>query len=461
MAVGGHDSSGGSGDGSGGGSPPSQNNAPPTVSLSADPSTVASGQASSISWTTSHADSCTASGGWTGSRPTNGSASTGPLTSTTTFTLSCTGIGGSANGSATVSVDTPTASSVFPLHVEAGKRYLLTAQGQPFFVHGDAAWSIMVQLTRDQVDQYLEDRRQKGFNTILVELIEHHFADNAPNNVYGDGPFTTPGDFSTPNEAYFSNAEYVISKAGERGFLVLLAPAFMGFEGGAEGWYQEMVENGATKLRGYGQYVANRFRAYGNVLWIEGGDYNPPETALVNAVANGIRDVDTPWLQTFEGRRGTAALQFFDTPPSWLTVNDIYTDESTVVSAAFQEYSRSAMPFFLIEARYEGEGATAQVVRAQAYQATLSGAVGHVMGNHPVWSFSSGWQSALSSPGAVTLTHFRGPRRVHRMVVAATGHRRDLADRRRGLGFDSRGSCCRVRWIIRADLHTGSARFER
>jgi hypothetical protein len=296
---------------------------------------------------------------------------------------------------------------VFPLHVEAGKRYLLDTQGQPFFVHGDAAWSIMLQLTRDQVDQYLEDRRQKGFNTILVNLIEHHFADNAPNNVYGDGPFTTPGDFSTPNEAYFSNAEYVISKAGERGFLVLLAPAYMGFEGGDEGWYQEMVQNGATKLRGYGQYVANRFKAYGNVLWVEGGDYDPPETALVNAVANGIRDVDAPWLQTFEGRRGTAALDFFSTPPSWLTVNDIYTDESTVVSAAFQEYSRSAMPFFLIEALYEGEGATAQVVRAQAYQATLSGAAGHVMGNNPVWSFSSGWQSALNSPGAVTLTHFR------------------------------------------------------
>jgi hypothetical protein len=66
------------------------------------------------------------------------------------------------------------------------------------------------------------------------------------------------------------------------------------------------------------------------------------------------------------------------------------------------------MPFFLIESRYEGEGATAQVVRAQAYQAILSGAVGHVMGNNPVWSFSSGWQSALDSPGAVTLTHLRG-----------------------------------------------------
>ena len=266
----------------------------------------------------------------------------------------------------------------------------------------------MVQLTRDQVDQYLEDRQQKGFNTILVNLIEHHFAGNPPNNVYAEAPFTTPGDFSTPNDAYFSNAEYVISKAAERGFLVLLAPAFMGFEGGDEGWYQEMVQNGDTKLRGYGQYVANRFRAYDNVLWVEGGDYDPPETALVNAVANGIRDVDTPWLQTFEGRRGTAALQFFDTPPAWLTVNDIYTDENTVVSAAFQEYSRSAMPFFLIEARYEGEGATAQVVRAQAYQAILSGAVGHVMGNNPVWSFTSGWQSALNSPGAVTLTYLRG-----------------------------------------------------
>ena len=71
-----------------------------------------------------------------------------------------------------MTVTTGGGASIFPLRVEAGKRYLITAQGEPFLMHGDTPWCLITQLTETEVDQYLEDRRQKGFNTILVELIE-------------------------------------------------------------------------------------------------------------------------------------------------------------------------------------------------------------------------------------------------------------------------------------------------
>lgn len=32
------------------------------------------------------------------------------------------------------------------------------------------------------------------------------YPEDAPANNYGDAPFTTPGGFSTPNEAYFAHA---------------------------------------------------------------------------------------------------------------------------------------------------------------------------------------------------------------------------------------------------------------
>jgi hypothetical protein len=59
---------------------------------------------------------------------------------------------------------------------------------------------------------YLEDRRQKGFNSIIVELTEHLVTADPPKNRYGDAPFATPGDFSTPNEAYFAHADWVVRK---------------------------------------------------------------------------------------------------------------------------------------------------------------------------------------------------------------------------------------------------------
>src|SRR6266403_1487722 len=79
----------------------------PTVSLAASPSSVVSGKSSTLSWSTTKATSCTASGGWSGSQPTSGSHSTGALSANTTYTLTCTGAGGSAAQSATVTVTTP------------------------------------------------------------------------------------------------------------------------------------------------------------------------------------------------------------------------------------------------------------------------------------------------------------------------------------------------------------------
>ena len=80
----------------------------PTVSLSASPGTVTSGSASMLSWSSTNAISCSASGGWSGSEATSGSLSTGALSATTTYSLTCNGASGTtpATQSATVTVQT-------------------------------------------------------------------------------------------------------------------------------------------------------------------------------------------------------------------------------------------------------------------------------------------------------------------------------------------------------------------
>ena len=79
----------------------------PTVVLSANPASIVSGTSSSLTWSATNASSCTASGGWSGTKGVSGSQGTGSLTSNTTFTLTCTGAGGSASQSASVSVTAP------------------------------------------------------------------------------------------------------------------------------------------------------------------------------------------------------------------------------------------------------------------------------------------------------------------------------------------------------------------
>jgi hypothetical protein len=44
--------------------------------------------------------------------------------------------------------------------------------GRPLFFNGDTAWSLIAQLSREDAELYLADRRRKGFNLVLVNLIE-------------------------------------------------------------------------------------------------------------------------------------------------------------------------------------------------------------------------------------------------------------------------------------------------
>lgn len=75
----------------------------PTLSFSASSSTIESGQNSTLSWIAANATSCSASNGWSGSRPVSGSEIVSPH-ATTTFELACTGAGGAVSASTTINV---------------------------------------------------------------------------------------------------------------------------------------------------------------------------------------------------------------------------------------------------------------------------------------------------------------------------------------------------------------------
>lgn len=75
-----------------------------TISLSASSTTVSTHGSLTISWVSKFASICTASGGWSGSRPTSGSELIGGLTGDTTFVLTCSERGKDNKGSVSESV---------------------------------------------------------------------------------------------------------------------------------------------------------------------------------------------------------------------------------------------------------------------------------------------------------------------------------------------------------------------
>ncbi len=77
----------------------------PGVQLTADRPTVPSGDRPKLSWTSENVTSCTASGGWSDTKPVQGvNQEQSPITAATTYRITCTGTGGSAESAATVNV---------------------------------------------------------------------------------------------------------------------------------------------------------------------------------------------------------------------------------------------------------------------------------------------------------------------------------------------------------------------
>jgi hypothetical protein len=115
----------------------------PTVSLSAAPSCVAAAGASTLTWTSTNASSCTASAGWTGSEPTAGSHPTGALSASTTYTLTCSGAGGtsspvSAAVAVTAAITVSVAPAFAPLTLSQTQQFTATVSG----CGGGANWSV-------------------------------------------------------------------------------------------------------------------------------------------------------------------------------------------------------------------------------------------------------------------------------------------------------------------------------
>ena len=101
---------------------------PPTATLSANPTAIAAGETSTLTWSSTNATSCSGEG-WTASTATSGSEVVSP-TSTTTYGLVCSGDGGTIGDSVTVTVSTtppPAVSlSASPTSINQGEMSTLT-----------------------------------------------------------------------------------------------------------------------------------------------------------------------------------------------------------------------------------------------------------------------------------------------------------------------------------------------
>src|SRR3712207_3580033 len=197
------------------------------------------------------------------------------------------------------------------LKVSDNKRFLVKADGSPFFYLGDTGWTLFQRLNREEADLYLEDRASKGFTVIQVMGISEFDGLTAP-NPYGDVPLLD-NDPSRPNDAYFRHVDYVVEKAAALGIYIGFLPTW-GDKVGPLLWGSGPEVFTPENAEQYGQYLGRRYRDQ-PVIWVLGGDRNPTEERhkqIWRALAEGLdRGDGGRHLMTYHPQGGASSADFF------------------------------------------------------------------------------------------------------------------------------------------------------
>jgi hypothetical protein len=86
-------------------------------------------------------------------------------------------------------------------------------------------------------------------------------------------PFTTPGDMSTPNPAYFRRVDQMVRLAANHGIQIVMDA----FE--TAGWMPVLEQNGVQKALQYGKFLGNHYKNFNNIIWITGNDFQTWNTS--------------------------------------------------------------------------------------------------------------------------------------------------------------------------------------
>ncbi len=329
------------------------------------------------------------------------------------------------------------------LVVSENNRFLETEEGDPFFWLGDTGWLLPSKLTREEAEIYLEDRRKKGFNIIQISVL--HDLRNAV-NVYGDTavrdrrvdmPNVTSGSsFQDPQQYdYWDHIDYLADAAAHKGiYLAIVMVWGSNVRGG-------LVT--ASQAETYGKWIAERYKARKNIIWINGGDVRGDDsTSVWIRLGNAVHSTSPGQLITYHPFGRTRSSEWFHNEP-WLSFNMFqsghrrYDQDTAGLAYGEDNWRYAATDYSLLpvkpvidgEPSYEGipQGLhdvsqpywTDSHLRRYAYWSVFAGCFGFTYGNNAVMQFykpvdknpaygaKEFWDTALDAPGAGQMQYLK------------------------------------------------------
>lgn len=326
----------------------------------------------------------------------------------------------------------PAAGGALPrLKVSDDRRFLVSADGRPFFWLGDTAWELFHRLNRDEAERYLRNRAERRFTVVQAVVLAELDGLTDP-NPYGELPLVD-NDPARPNERYFAHVDWIVARANALGIYVGMLPTWGDKWNRKWGVGPEIFTPGNAEA--YGEWLGRRYRDAG-IIWIVGGD-RPIESeahrAIVRAMALGLRKGDGgAHLITFHPNGGHGSAEWFH-DDAWLDFNMRQNGHVTEFTGRYEQtradYDRSPVkPVLDGEPIYEDHPVSfdakklghsiAGDVRRPLYWNLFTGAFGHTYGHHSVWQmWQPGrkpinnplmpWFEAIEQAGAAQMQHAR------------------------------------------------------
>lgn len=309
---------------------------------------------------------------------------------------------------------------------------------KPFFWFGDTAWLLLQKVSMDEIEKYFINRSEKHFNVIQSVLVHNLNFENP------DIMVTNGLDFSNLDKThkYWDKAEAVVQMANKHGIHMGLLPV-----------WGSMVKKGyltVDNARSYGEFLAERFGKYSNIVWILGGDIRGfVGYEIWNILGNTLKELCPDKLITFHPfGRTSSALWFNDR--NWLDFNMFQSGHRRYDQASLGEWDDNSesedffaednwkyvrrdtaltprKPILDGEPSYENipQGLhdftqpvwLAKDVRRYAYWSVFEGACGHTYGNNSIFQFYSksserggynaylDWRDEMDAPGAAHLKY--------------------------------------------------------
>jgi hypothetical protein len=334
----------------------------------------------------------------------------------------------------------------YPVKVSSTNPHILVDQNKtPYPIMGRASWFVL-SLSVTNYRTFIDDTASRGYNVIEMIAVTHDPRGNHPPfNGNGDRPFlnqlngtTWNGllaytdinaqapDFTTPNEAYWSFVDVFLEYCESKGILVFMFPAYAGYEGGNQGWMQELVANGPARMRSYGAWIAARYQNQKNLVWMMGGDlgtfkrtFNTAQSNVERSLLTGLKSVMGKQSVFFSAEWGSESIATDQTAfGDAMTLNGAYSFAGDVNVLGRRAYAHSPVePAYLLEEPYDEEGPDGNSVNSSATQPVrrfqwwgwLSTIGGYISGNGYVWPFNApDWSNHLNTQDSLDMARLNG-----------------------------------------------------